>query len=151
MARNYLGANLSMDGATLNGTGGGTSPGVVCDGVTQVGAAIQTLLDTVPVGTKVVLPGGNCMINQTYISRSIALQGAGQDNTYIKQTVTDIPVLIISTLNVHVTGMTIMHSSNPQIGGDGLIVRKPDGHSLNGIFLNDVWPRGTTGALSWAV
>ena len=32
--------------------------GVVCDGVTQVGAAIQALLDTAPLGTQVRLPGG---------------------------------------------------------------------------------------------
>lgn len=121
------------------GGAGGTAPGVVCDGATQVATAIQAALDTVPVGTKVLLPGGTCLLDQTLvISRSIALEGAGMDQTYLKQTVTDIPVMRITTLNVHLTGMTLMHLTSPIAGGDGLIVRAPDGGSLQGVWITDV-------------
>ena len=133
-----LGAGLTMSGTTLNTVSAGDA-GIVCDGVTNVTTAIQTLLDTVPLGTKVVLPGGSCMTNQPLtIARSIALQGAGQDLTYVKQTVTNLPVLLVTSGNVHLGGMTLMHATNPVAGGDGLIVRKPDGGSLNGVFLTDV-------------
>ena len=49
-----LGAGLTMSGTTLSAS----DAGIVCDGDTLVSTAIQALLDTVPVGTKVVLPGG---------------------------------------------------------------------------------------------
>ena len=108
-----LGPGLTMSGTTLNTVAAGEA-GIVCDGATMVSTAIQNLLDTVPVGTKVVLPGGNCMLNSSLtISRSIALQGAGQDHTYLRQTVTNIPVLTVTSINVHVTGMTLMHQTSP--------------------------------------
>jgi hypothetical protein len=133
-----LGPGLAMSGTTLTTVAAGEA-GIVCDGATMVSSAIQNLLDTVPLGTKVVLPGGNCMLNSSLtISRSIALQGAGQDHTYLRQTVTTIPVLTVSSINVHVTGMTLMHQTSPGPGGDGLIVRAPNGYSLNGVWINDV-------------
>ena len=90
------------------------------------------------------------------IDRSIALQGAGQDNTYLKQTVTNIPVLRVTSINVHVTGMTLMHATSPVAGGDGLIVRKDDGHSLNGVWINDVsaswnWRGFVLGCMSYGL
>ena len=48
----------------------------------------------------------------------------------LKQTVATIPVLIVSVINVHVTGLTLMHATSPIAGGDGLIVRAPNGASL---------------------
>lgn len=113
--------------------------GVVCDGVTMTSTEIQTALDTVPVGTRLILPGGDCRLNAALtMTRSIHLQGAGMDHTYLKQTVTTLPVLTVSSINTHVSGMTLMHTGNPVAGGDGLIVRAPDGGSLQAVTILDV-------------
>ena len=125
-----LGPGLAMSGTTLNTVAAGEA-GIVCDGATMVSAAIQTLLDTVPCWTKVVLPGGMCMLNSSLtISRSIASQGAGQDHTYLRANGRrTFPVLTVTAANVHVTGMTLMHKTNPVPGGDGLIAGAPNGGS----------------------
>jgi hypothetical protein len=138
-------------------SGGDTTYGIVCDGVTPMAAAIQAVLDTVPVGTRVQLPAGNCMLNATLtITRSLSLVGAGMDQTYLKQTVTNIPVLRVSVINVHVIGMTLMHNTSPVVGGDGLIVRAPTGESLQGVWLYDVsaswnWRGFVLGCMAYGV
>jgi hypothetical protein len=121
--------------------GGGATPtyGIVCDGVTQTAAAIQAALDTVPVGTKITLPAGVCLLNQTLtITRSLSLEGAGLDQTYLRQTVANIPVLTVSISSVHLTGITFSHSSNPSSGGDGVVVRDPGGGAISAVSLVDV-------------
>ena len=134
----YDGTDLQLMGPVPD-AGEAADRGVVCDGVTQVGAAIQALLDTVPLGTQVRLPGGSCMLNQTLtIARSVSLVGAGMDHTYLKQTVATIPVLTVSVINVHVTGLTLMHTGTPIAGGDGLVVRAPTGASLQAVTIQDV-------------
>jgi hypothetical protein len=130
------GASQTQQPPSLSGSPGSS---IVCDGVTQVAAAIQALLDTVPVGTRIVLPAGSCMLNAPLtITRSLTLAGAGMDHTYLKQTVINAPVLTVSVINVHVTGMTLMHASSAVAGGDGLIVRSPTGSSLQAVTITDV-------------
>jgi hypothetical protein len=108
--------------------------GGICDGSTDTGPAIQQVLDSAPIGAKVTLPGGSCITSQTlHITRSLTFEGAGLDQTYIKQSVPDIPTLVVSYSNVNVQDMTVMHLSNPVTGGDGLVVREPIGWSLNSV------------------
>ena len=151
----YDGTDLQLMGPVPD-AGDAADRGIVCDGVTQVGAAIQALLDTVPLGTQVTLPGGSCLLNQTLtITRSIGLVGAGMDHTYLKQTVTNIPVVVVSVINVHITGMTLMHNTSPVAGGDGLIVRAPNGASLQSVTLQDVsaswnWRGFVLGCMAYA-
>ena len=134
----YEGTVLQLMGAVPD-AGDGTAQGIVCDDVTLVAAAIQQLLDTAPLGTRVELPAGSCKLEAPLtITRSVSLAGAGMDQTYLKQTVTNAPVLTVSVINVHVTGMTLMHATSAVAGGDGLIVRSPTGSSLQAVTITDV-------------
>lgn len=102
------------------------SHGIVCDGVTQVAATIQNVLDSVPVGTRVELPAGTCLLNQPLtITRTLTLAGAGMEHTILQQTVADQPVLTVSMHYVHVSDLTVQHSGTPVAGGDGLHVLNP--------------------------
>lgn len=113
--------------------------GVVCDGGTPTSVALQAAIDAVPAGTRLIVPGGVCMMNSSLvISKAMHLQGAGMDNTYLRNTVTNIPVLTVTTSNVHVSEMTIMHHTMPVAGGDGLIVRGVTGESLQGVWITKV-------------
>ena len=127
-----------MSGTTLNTVAAGES-GIVCDGVTMVSAAIQTLLDTAPWGTKIILPPGSCMLNQALtVTRYMGLQGAGLERTFLTQTVANIPVLTVSASNVRIDDLTVMHTDTPVAGGDGLVVLGPGGAGLNAVTLTHV-------------
>ena len=114
-------------------------PGVVCDGVTQVASALQHALDTAPLGAKLQLPAGTCVLNTALtITRSITLEGAGLQQTTLSQTVTNTPVLIVSTSYAQVRSLSVTHAGHAVAGGDGLVVRGPSGAAVQGVTLTDV-------------
>lgn len=127
-----------------------------CDGVTDTTAAIQSVLAVAPAGSKIKLPGGSCIISETLaINKSLTLEGAGMDQTYIKQSVTNIPVITVSVINVNIIGMTVMHLTSPFSGGDGLIVRAPVGESLQSVNIYQVaaswnWRGFVLGCMAYA-
>ena len=123
-----------------NDAGGGVTANLPCNGQAQVGGALQTLLNTVPVGTKIILPPGVCLLNQNAVCGPLgrARKVPGWTRTILEQTVADIPVVYVTSFNVHVTGLTIRHSGTATVGGDGLIVRGPDGNPLSAVTVRDV-------------
>lgn len=99
------------------------SYGIVCDGATQMAAALQNAVDTVPLGTTITLPPGLCVLNATVtIGRAITLVGAGMNHTTLRQTIPSLPVLRINAAGVRVSGLYLSHFPLPDVGGDGLIV-----------------------------
>ena len=113
--------------------------GVVCDGVTPTATALQRVFNTVPVGARVLLPQGTCVLEASLtITQSLTVVGAGMQQTYLSQTVLNAPVLTISALDVHLSGVTLRHVGLPVSGGDGLIVRGPGGAGIQAVTLTDL-------------
>jgi hypothetical protein len=97
--------------------------GGACDGVTQTAAAIQAAITAAPAGAKVSLPAGVCLLNQTLtVTRTLAIEGVGITHTTLRQTVPNIPVLVVGAVNeVGLRKFTVDHTGNPVVGGDGIV------------------------------
>jgi len=127
--------SVASDACGTGGGGGGdstpenvVSAQIVCDGTTDVGPALQALFDSVPVGTRIALPPGICSLNQALvINQSVSLEGAGMNQTTLRQTVSNARVLTVQTYSVTIEGLTFSHSGTPTAGGDGLVVLGPGG------------------------
>jgi hypothetical protein len=114
-----------------------TRYGIVCDGVTQTGAALQAALDTVPVGSRLVLPPGVCLVNTPLaLTRTVTLQGAGINHTTLRQTAAAQPVLTLGANDVRLEALTVDHAGTAVAGGDGIVADNAGG--LNHVYLDSV-------------
>jgi hypothetical protein len=77
------------------------------------------------------------------------------DQTVLRQTVPNVPVLTVSAVNVEIRGMTLVHAGTPTAGGDGLVVRGPGGAGLQAVTVLEVsasfnWRGFVLGCVSYA-
>ncbi len=127
--------------------------GVTCDGVTQTAAALQTALNTMPVGATLLLPHGICVLNATLtITRSLSMRGAGMNLTTLQQSVANLPVLTVTATNIRLEGFTATHSGTPVAGGDGVVIHQDaglDAISLQHIAAHRNWRGFVLGCIAY--